>query len=70
MSKEELIKTIGKLFADEQFSDDYFINFDQVLNGISGLSDKEKQFLRDKNDSLHEAVTKMKIEYSGEDKRS
>ncbi len=68
MSKLDLINTVGKLFVDEQFRSDYFNNLDQVLNSIQGLSDKEKQFLRDNNDSIHEAITAMNIRYSGEDK--
>ncbi len=72
MSKQELIKTIGKLVVDEQFRNEYFSNIDQTLNSIPGLSDDEKQFLREKNDDIHEAITEMNmnIEYEGEDKRS
>lgn len=69
MSKQELIDTIGKLFVDEQFRSRYFNNLEQELNSIQGLSNQEKQFLREKNDSIREAITTMNIKYNGEDKR-
>ena len=72
MSKQELVKTIGKLVVDKQFRDKYFNNFDQVLDSIPDLSDSEKQFLREKNDAIRQAITEMSmdIEYEGEDKRN
>jgi hypothetical protein len=68
MSQQTLIDTIGKIFVDATFRGEYTNNTDQTVDSISGLTDKEKQFLKDKKDSILECVATLNISYSGENK--
>lgn len=69
MSKQTLINTIGRLFIDEDFRNEYYNNRDQTLDGISDLTKEEKQFLKDMQDSIRECTDTLNIRYEGENKR-
>ena len=69
MSKQTLINTIGRIFVDEDFRNEYYKNRDQTLDGIRDLTNEEKQFLRDMQDSIRECANSLDISYEGERKR-
>ena len=69
MSKQTLINTIGRLFVDEDFRNEYYNNRDQTLDGIRDLTNEEKQFLRDMQDSVRECTDTLNIRYESENKR-
>ena len=69
MSKPTLINTIGRIFVDEDFRNEYYTNRDQTLDSIRDLTNEEKKFLIDMEKSIKECVNTLNISYEGERKR-
>jgi hypothetical protein len=69
MSKQSLINLIGKLYVDEKFRDKYFSDSEAVLKKVTGLTAKEKKFLRDNEVDIHQSIDDLGIEYKGVNKR-
>ena len=69
MAKRSLVNIIGKLFVDDKFREKYFSDSDTARKKLTGLTTKEKNFLKDKENDIRRCVEKLDIKYKGEDKR-
>jgi FixJ family two-component response regulator len=70
MSKQDLLNTIGKVFVDKEFRQEFSSNTDQTLDSIAGLTNKEKQILKDMKNDIDLWANKLDIHYTGENKGS
>ena len=65
MSKQELINIVGKMFVDEQFRTNFMnaTNIDRLLHNTQGLTDTEKQFLKDEKETIQTAIKNLDTKY-------
>ncbi len=65
MSKQELINIVGKMFVDEQFRANFMnaTNVDRLLSNTQGLTDTEKQFLKDEKETIQTAIKNLDTKY-------
>lgn len=70
MTKDILIDTIGKLFVDQDFRNEFNNNMETTIGNISGLNDEEKKFLKDMANKIRECTDALGIRYEGQNKRS
>jgi hypothetical protein len=70
MAKRSLINLIGKLYVDENFRDKYFSDSDAALKKVTGLTTKEKDFLKDNENDIRQCIDNLDIKYKGENKRN
>ena len=69
MTKQKLIDTIGKVFVDNNFRNEFNSNPENAIAGISDLSDMERQFLKDMAAKIGECTTGLDdLSYEGENK--
>jgi hypothetical protein len=64
-----MLNIIGKLFVDEKFRGKYFSDSDAELKKLTGLTTKEKNFLKDKENDIRRCVGNLDIKYIGQGKR-
>lgn len=69
MAKRSLINIIGKLFVDEKFRKIYFSDSDSAQKKLTGLTTKERNFLKNKENDIRQCVDNLDIKYTGENKR-
>ena len=69
MSKQTLINIIGRIFVDEDFRNEYYNNRDQTLDGISDLTNEEKQTLRDFQDTIKDCANTLDIKYESTERK-
>jgi hypothetical protein len=69
MSKKVLINIIGKVFTDSDFRKKFRTDIDSTLDPISGLTPKEKIFLKKKRLSVVDFSKALNLSYKGENKR-
>jgi len=69
MTKQILIDTIGRVFVDNDFRNEFNNNTDSTISGISGLSDEEKNFLKSMAVKIGECTVGLNVSYEGENKR-
>jgi hypothetical protein len=69
MAKRSLINLIGKLYVDEKFRDEYFSDSDAALKKVTGLTTKEKDFLKDNENDIRQCIDNLDIKYEGQNKR-
>jgi hypothetical protein len=65
-----MLNFIGKLFVDETFRGKYFSDSNAELKKLTGLTTKEKNFLKAKENDIRRCVRDLNIKYRGVDKRS
>ena len=63
MGKQDLIKAIGELFVNSELS------LDKVISQNPGLDDAEKNYLREKYETIEKWVQDAKIEYDASAKK-
>ena len=68
MTKQVLIDTIGKVFVDNGFRNEFNSDPEKAIAGISDLSDMERQFLKDMAAKIGECTTGLDVSYEGENK--
>lgn len=68
MTKRSLVNIIGKLFVDDKFRAKYFSDSDAALKGLTGLTTKEKNFLKDKENDIRRCVDNLDIKFKGDNK--
>lgn len=68
MTRQELINTIGRLFVDKSFRDDFNNNVEKTVSDVNGLSDEEKKFLREMSTKIADCTKDLDVEYQGENK--
>lgn len=69
MAKQDLIDTIGKVFVDNDFREQFNNNTENTIAGISGLSEEEKKFLGEISVKIGECTSGLSVRYEGENKR-
>lgn len=69
MSKGLIIDTIGRLFVEDDFRNEFNNNSDRTLGKISGLTDKEKQFLKEKANVIRDCTDALAVTYQGGKKK-
>lgn|GEM_PF-2887171 len=69
MAKRSLVNIIGKLFVDDEFREKYFSDSDAALKKLTGLTTKEKNFLKDNEMDIHRWAESLDIKYMGVSKR-
>jgi hypothetical protein len=69
MSKGLVVDTIGRLFIDEDFRNEFNNNRETTLEKISGLTDKEKQFLKEKSNIIRDCTDSLVVTYQGGKKK-
>jgi hypothetical protein len=69
MSNGLVIDTIGRLFIEEDFRDEFNNNRDRALAKISGLTDQEKQFLKEKSNIIRDCTDALVVTYQGGKKK-
>jgi hypothetical protein len=68
MTKQVLIDTIGRVFVDNDFRNEFNGNPERAISGISDLSDKEREFLKEMSTKIGECTAGLDLTYEGENK--
>ena len=58
MTKRSLVNIVGKLFVDEKFREKYFSDSETALKRLTGLTAKEKNFLKEKETDIRRLCRK------------
>jgi hypothetical protein len=68
MTKQVLIDTIGRIFLDNVFRNEFNSETEKVIAGIPDLSEMERKFLKDMAANIGQCTTGLDVEYEGENK--
>lgn len=70
MSKRVLMNTIGKAIVDTNFRKKFNFDPDGTIDGLRGLTNGEKEFLKSRARKIRDLSRDLNVRYSGESKRN